>query len=266
MDIASAFRLDGRVGLVTGGSRGIGRMIVEGLLSAGAERVYISARKAEELEATAQELGPRCIPLQADLGQEEGVTRLAAAIAEREPQLDMLVNNAGIAWGASFDSFPVSGWDKMMDINLRAPFFLTQQLRPQLREAGQQRRAKVINIASIDGLRPSPWESYSYQASKAALIHLTRRMAAELVSDGIIVNALSPGFFASRMNRAASIAPDRAAAPIPAGRLGAPLDIAAAAVYLASSASDYVVGTNLIVDGGIIEAKLHRDFPAADGH
>jgi NAD(P)-dependent dehydrogenase (short-subunit alcohol dehydrogenase family) len=266
VDIGSVFRLDGRVGLVTGGSRGIGRMIVEGLLSAGMERVYISARKEDELAVASKELGERCIPITADLSAVDGVTSLAAALAEREPRLDLLVNNAGAAWGNSLDTFPVSGWDKVMQLNVRAPFFLVQQLLPQLREGARVQPAKVINIASIDGIRPSPWETYSYQASKAGLIHLTRRLAAELISDGIIVNTLSPGFFASRMNQAASVAPEMVSAAIPAGRLGRAEDIAAAAVYLASRAGDYLVGTNLVVDGGIVDAKLHADFPAADGH
>ena len=250
------FSLTGRTALITGGSRGIGRMIAEGFLAQGA-RVYISSRKAAACDKTAAELcalGP-CVSLPADVSSVEGAKALAAAFAAREEQLDILVNNAGVAWGAPFDEFPESGWDKVVDLNLKAPFFLTQALAPQLRKAARTRPAKVINIASIDGVSVNMWETYSYAASKAGLIHLTRRMALRLIQDNIVVSAIAPGAFASEMNREARDHGEEAAARIPARRLGTPEDMAGAAIYLASRAGDYVVGSTLIVDGGATHAR-----------
>jgi len=255
MDCSSLFRLDGRIALVTGGSRGIGRMIAEGFLAQGAT-VYIAARKAAACVATAEELGPNCIPLPVDVATVEGCRALAAALAEREARLDILVNNAGAAWGVAFEEFPEQGWDKVMDLNVKSPFFLTQALHPLLKAAGVDRPAKVINISSIDGQRLNPWETYSYHASKAALIYLTKRMAARLVRDRINVTSIAPGAFASEMNRAARDHGDAVAQAIPAGRIGEPEDMAAAAIYLASRAGDYVVGETITVDGGLVHAAL----------
>ncbi|MDO8774934.1 MAG: SDR family oxidoreductase [Burkholderiaceae bacterium] len=250
------FSLKGRTALVTGGSRGIGRMIAAGFLAQGA-RVYISARKAAACDQAAAELsaiGP-CLSLPADVSTVEGVKALAAAFAAREESLDVLVNNAGASWGASFDEFPESGWDKVVDLNMKAPFFLTQALAAQLRRAAAVRPAKVINIASIDGLSVNSLETYSYAASKAGLVHLTRRMALALIRDNIVVSAIAPGSFASDMNREARDRAQAEAARIPAGRIGVDDDMAAAAIYLASRAGDYVVGTTLVVDGGLTLAR-----------
>lgn len=254
LDIASLFSLEGRVALITGGSRGIGRMIAEGFLAQGA-RVYISARKADQCEAAAGEMGPRCIALPADVSTVAGAQALAAALMEREPALDILVNNAGAAWGSEFETFPEGGWDKVFNINVKAPFFLAQALYPALKAAARpDRPSKMISIGSIDGLRISPWETYSYQASKAAMHHLVRRMAARLIRDNIVATAIAPGAFPSEMNRAARDHGEDYLASIPAGRVGRPEDIAAAAVYLASRAGDYVVGEVLTVDGGVVHA------------
>jgi NAD(P)-dependent dehydrogenase (short-subunit alcohol dehydrogenase family) len=251
------FSLAGRSALVTGGSRGIGRMIAVGLLKAGA-RVYISSRKATACDATAAELaalGP-CVSLPADVSTEVGIRGLVAAYAAREPHLDILVNNAGAAWGAAFDEFPGSGWDKVVDLNLKSPFFLTQALHGALMAgAARGHCAKVINIASIDGVSVNPQETYSYAASKAGLIHLTRRMALRLVKDGIVVSAIAPGALASDMNRVARDHGDELAKAIPAGRIGTDADVAGAAIYLASRAGDYVVGSTLVVDGGVTLAR-----------
>ncbi|MBS3022819.1 SDR family oxidoreductase [Acidiphilium multivorum] len=255
IDPASLFSLQGRVALVTGGSRGIGRMIAEGFLAQGA-RVYISARKAEQCHAAAAELGSDCIAVPADISTVEGARALAATIAEREPALDILVNNAGAAWGAPFDSFPEHGWDKVFDVNVKAPFFLTQALHGALKAAARpDRPAKVICVGSIDGLRVNAWETYSYQASKAAIHHLMRRMAARLIHDNIVASAIAPGAFPSEMNRAARDRGDRVAAAIPARRIGRAEDMAGAAIYLASRAGDYVVGQVLTVDGGLVAAN-----------
>jgi NAD(P)-dependent dehydrogenase (short-subunit alcohol dehydrogenase family) len=255
MDTNSLFRLDGRVALVTGGSRGIGRMIAAGFVAQGA-KVYVSSRKPEACEETASALGPSCIALPHDVSTVAGCQALAQDLAAREARLDILVNNAGAAWGEAFETFPEKGWDKVMDLNVKSPFFLTQALHGLLKAAGSaERPAKVINITSIDGQRLNPWETYSYQASKAALIHLTRRMAARLIRDGIAVTSIAPGAFASDMNKAARDHGDAVAKAIPAKRIGTAEDMAGAAIFLASRAGDYVVGETLTVDGGLVNAS-----------
>lgn len=256
MNTGTLFSLERRVALVTGGSRGIGQMIAEGFVAQGA-KVYISSRKADQCEATAAALGPNCIALPADVSTVEGARALAAALQEREPHLDILVNNAGTAWGADFDQVDEKGWDRVFNLNVKAPFFLTQALHGMLTAgAATGTRAKVINIGSIDGLRINPWETYSYQASKAAIHHLTRRLAARLIKDGIVASAIAPGAFPSEMNRSARDHEAEHAAAIPAGRIGRPEDMAGAAIYLASRAGDYVVGEVLAVDGGVVYATL----------
>jgi 2-deoxy-D-gluconate 3-dehydrogenase len=253
---ASLFSLEGRVALVTGGSRGIGKMIASGFIAQGA-KVYISSRKPNACDETAEELGPNCISMPQDVSTVEGAKALAARLQAVEPKLDILVNNAGAAWGAPFEDFPESGWDKVMDLNLKSPFFLTQALYGALKAAATpQRPSKVINIASIDGIALNPMETYSYHASKSGLIYLTRRMAARLARDSIVVNALAPGPFASEMNRAARDHADAVAKVVPVGRIGEDDDIAAAAIYLASRAGDYVVGATIPVDGGIALARI----------
>ena len=266
MNIASLFSLEGRIAVVTGGSRSIGRWIAEGFLAAGCARVYITARKVDEVEATAAELGERCIALPGDIGAMAGIEALAAELARREERIDILVNNAGVAWGGDFDTFPEAGWDKVMDLNVKTPFYLTQKLAPLLRAAASaQQPAKVINIASVDGMKLNPWETYPYQASKAALIHLTRRMAARLASEQIAVTAIAPGMFPSKMNRAAAVAGGKLGEKVPIGRVGRDEDMVAAAIYLASRAGDYVVGETLVVDGGYVNAWLPGDFVSATG-
>jgi len=255
--MSDLFSLAGRTALVTGGSRGIGRMIAAGFLTQGA-RVIISSRKAADCEATAGELSAlgECIALPADVSTLEGIDRLVAAFGAREKRLDILVNNAGAAWGEAFDTFPEKGWDKVVDLNLKAPFFLTQALHALLKAgASEERPAKVINIASIDGVAVNTMETYSYAASKAGLIQLTRRMALRLIEDRIVVSAIAPGAFASDMNRVARDHGDEVAKRIPAGRIGRDDDMAGAAIYLASRAGDYVVGTTLVVDGGVIHTR-----------
>jgi NAD(P)-dependent dehydrogenase (short-subunit alcohol dehydrogenase family) len=176
------FCLEGRTALVTGGSRGIGRMIAKGLLAHGA-KVYISSRKADACDRTAQELGGfgPCFSLPQDVSTVDGARALAAAYGTKESALDILVNNAGAAWGEDFDTFPEKGWDKVVDLNLKSPFFLTQALHPALLAGAKSRPAKVINVASIDGVSVNPLETYSYAASKAGLIHLIKRMSLRLV-------------------------------------------------------------------------------------
>ena len=257
MDTTDLFSLKGRTALITGGSRGIGRMIAAGFLAQGA-KVYISSRKAADCDATAQALsaqGATCISLPANVSTLDGIHGLVAAYTAREGTLDILVNNAGAAWGETFETFPESGWDKVVDLNLKAPFFLTQALIAPLRAAAKVQPAKVINIASIDGVSVNPQETYSYAASKAGLIHMTRRMALRLAQDNIVVSAIAPGAFASDMNRVARDHAEETAKHIPAGRVGRDEDMAGAAIYLASRAGDYVMGSTLVVDGGVTHAR-----------
>ncbi len=253
------FSLSGRVALVTGGSRGIGRMIAAGFMQQGA-RVYITSRKAAACDATAADLSAMgyagsCISMPGDVSTVAAAKELAAALATREVALDILVNNAGAAWGEAFETFPETGWDKVMDLNLKTPFFLTQALYPLLKKAGQTQPAKVINVASIDGISVNPWETYSYAASKAGLIHLTKRMALRLAQDNIVVSGIAPGAFASEMNKEARDHGEAVASRIPAGRIGRDDDMAGIAIYLASRAGDYVMGQTIAVDGGVTLAR-----------
>jgi NAD(P)-dependent dehydrogenase (short-subunit alcohol dehydrogenase family) len=252
MDTSSLFSLEGKTALVTGGSRGIGKMIAEGYIAQGA-KVYISSRKADVCDAVAEELGPNCISLPQDVGTVAGCQMLAEAYAQHGSSLDILVNNAGAAWGEPFEVFPEHGWDKVMDLNVKSLFFLTQALHNPLKNAASAGSpGKVINIASIDGLRINPWETYSYQASKAAVIQLTRRMSARLIKDHINVTAIAPGAFASEMNKAARDFGDAVGSSIPSGRIGHDEDMAAVAIYLAARSGDYVVGETIAVDGGVV--------------
>jgi 2-deoxy-D-gluconate 3-dehydrogenase len=257
--IENLFSLKGRVALVTGGSRGIGRMIAQGFVESGA-KVYISARKADACDATAAELSKlgTCISLPQDISTVAGAKMLAEQIYKLEPNgLDILVNNAGAAWAADFDEFPEAGWDKVMNLNVKSPFFLTQALHAALKKAASKDKpAKVINICSIDGIKLNPLETYSYHASKSSLLYLTKRMAARLIQDNIVVSAIAPGPFASEMNRAARDMEDAVASRTPARRIGRDEDMAGTAIFLASKAGDYVCGDSIAVDGGIAYASL----------
>lgn len=256
MDTKALFSLAGRVALITGGSRGIGKMIAKGFIAQGA-KVYISSRKAPACEEAAAELGLNCIAIPMDVSTVAGCKALAEAFAKLEPKLDILVNNAGAAWGAEFEDFPESGWDKVMDLNVKSPFFLTQAFYGALKSgATKAKPSKVINITSIDGIRLNPWETYSYHASKSSLIYLTRRMAARLIRDQINVTSIAPGAFASEMNKVARDHGDAVAKRIPNQRIGVDEDMAGAAIFLASNAGNYVVGDTITVDGGVAHANL----------
>ncbi|HEY6562282.1 MAG TPA: SDR family oxidoreductase [Polyangiaceae bacterium] len=256
MSISELFSITGKVAVVTGGSRGIGRMIAQGFVQAGA-RVYISARKAEACEATAAELSAfgECFCIPADLGVQSGVEHLATEIAKREEAVHVLVNNAGATWGAPLEEFPESGWDKIMGVNVKGVFFLTTKLLPLLRRAAKKDDpARVINIGSIDGLRvPALFDNFSYSASKAAVHMLTRHLAAKLVGEHINVNAIAPGLFPSKMTQFVfdGLGEEGAASNIPMGRAGRPDDMAGTAIYLASRAGSYLTGAIIPVDGGV---------------
>ncbi|MBU7587985.1 MAG: SDR family oxidoreductase [Sphingopyxis terrae] len=255
MKLNDMFGLDGRIALVTGGSRGIGKMIAKGFLDAGAARVYISSRKPAACDETAAELGERCISLPQDVSTVEGCQALAKRLTALEPKLDILVNNAGAAWGAPFAEFPESGWDKVVDLNVKSIFFLTQKLLPQLRAAAtHENPSRVINIASVNGIQPPALETYAYSTSKAGCIMLTRHLAKRLAPEHILVNAIAPGPFQSHMMAARlARAGDAIAKSNPRGRIGTPEDIAGVAIFLASRASAYTTGTVVPCDGGSAE-------------
>ena len=246
------FNLAGKTAVVTGGSRGIGGMIARGFVEAGV-KTYITARREEELRATEAELNElgECIAIPSNLGSLEGVEAFAAQISEREAKLDILLNNAGASWGAPIDEFPENGWDKVMDLNVKSLFFLTQKLLPALRAAGTtEDPARVVNIGSINGLTYAPMQNYSYTASKAAVHHMSRQMSADLARENINVNIIAPGFFPSKMTAHMLEHEEEMAKHIPRGRLGTPEDAAGAAIFLCSRASAWVTGNTLVVDGG----------------
>ena len=248
------FSVEGKVAVVTGGSRGIGEMIARGLAEAGA-RVYISSRNAEVCGRVAAELSKAgsCIALPADLSTMDGMAQLVEQLGARESQLDILVNNAGANWGAPLEEFPEAGWDKVMDLNLKSIFFLTRDLLPLLRAgAKHEDPARVINIGSIDGIKPPALETFSYSAAKAAVHHMTKVMAKRVARDHITVNAVAPGPFESKM-MAATLDQfrDGIIASCPRGRIGEPEDMAGVVIYLASRAGAYVTGAVIPVDGGI---------------
>jgi NAD(P)-dependent dehydrogenase (short-subunit alcohol dehydrogenase family) len=254
MSIQDLFSIAGKVALVTGGSRGIGLMIARGYVQAGA-KVYISSRKKEVCDKVAGELSSEgvCISIPADLSTVEGCNGLAEELRAREERLDILVNNAGANWGAPLAEFPEHGFDKVMDTNVKAIFFLTQRLLSLLEKAGSQDDpARVINIGSIDGLGVPQVDNFSYSASKAAVHHMTRVLAVRLGAQHITVNAIAPGPFESKMTEwLLANYRDRIIERCPLGRIGRPDDMAGAAIFLASPAAAYITGTVIPVDGGI---------------
>ena len=254
------FNVSNKVVVVTGGSRGIGEMITSGFL-ANKSKVYITARKEEALVKKAEELSQKydceCIPVSGDISNTEGIDALVKFLNDAEPDgIDYLINNAGAAWGANYDDFPESGWDKVMDLNLKTPFFLTQKLTPLLEKKGtSEDPSRVVNIASIDGLHVPLMETYSYTASKSGIIHLTKHLAKTLVSRNIIVNAIAPGPFDSHMlGKAVNFDYSFIAESVPRKRIGAPEDIAGLCIYLCSRAGAYTIGETITCDGGL--AKL----------
>lgn len=257
LGIDRLFSLTGKVALVTGGSRGIGYMISQGLLQAGA-RVYITARKATACEHAAQALSKygQCHAIPADITQPDGLHALCDEIRSREPELHILINNAGAAWGERFETYPDSAFDKLMNVNVKAVFSLTQALAPLLEASATASGdlSRVVNIGSMDGLHiptVTGVGTYAYTASKAAVHHLTRHLAVELGPRNITVNAIAPGFFPSKMTselfeqRLADIEHNSLL-----GRAGQDEEMAGIAIYLCARAGAYTHGAVIPVDGG----------------
>ncbi len=248
------FSVQGKVAVVTGGGSGIGWMIAEGYAHAGV-RVYIASRKKEELEARISELDGAgdVSAIVADLSTEAGCNALGDEIESREGSLDILVNNAGANWGAPYDEFPESAWDRVLNVNVKGVFQLTRRLTPLLEKAASQEDpSRVINIGSIDGLTVPDLETFSYSASKAAVHHLTKVLAKKLARKKITVNAVAPGPFQSRMMRVTlERAGDAISDMVPLRRIGTPEDMSGIAIFLASRASAYLTATVIPVDGGI---------------
>lgn len=252
--IKNLFDVSGKVAVVTGGSRGIGAMIARGFVENGV-KTYITARKETELNETAKTLSQlgECIAIPSDLSSNEGVAAFADAIKKAEEQVHILVNNAGATWGADIDDFPEKGWDKTMDLNVKTMFFLTQQLLPALRAAGNaQDPARVINIGSVNGITHPHMNNYAYSASKAAVHQLTRHLGADLAPQFIRVNGIAPGFFPSNMTAHLLEMEGDFGAAFPCGRLGEAEDAAGTAIYLSSRASAWMTGQMLVLDGGSV--------------
>jgi NAD(P)-dependent dehydrogenase (short-subunit alcohol dehydrogenase family) len=253
MSDSDLFSIAGKTALVTGGSRGIGLMIARGFVEAGA-KVYVSSRKADVCEEVAAELSKigECVALPADLSTEAACRDLAAAVAERETGLSILVNNAGATWGAPIEEFDEAAWERVLSLNVKGVFHLTKFLKPLLDAAGtDDDPARVINIGSIDGLRVPALETYSYSSSKAAVHMLTKHLARQL-GPRITVNAIAPGPFESKMMAATLRAfGDQIAASAPRKRIGRPDDMAGTAIFLSSRAGAYLTGTVIPVDGGL---------------
>jgi NAD(P)-dependent dehydrogenase (short-subunit alcohol dehydrogenase family) len=251
------FDVRGKVVLVTGGSRGIGRMIAEGFVEAGA-KVYVSSRKAEACEAVATALSKKgtCVALPGDCGTDAGCRAVADSLAAREPELHVLVNNAGANWGAPLAEQDTKSWHRVLDVNVEGVFHTTKFLLPLLQKAGTaEAPARVINIGSVDGIQVPGFETYAYSSSKAAVHQLTRHLAKHL-APAITVNAIAPGPFQSRMMRATlEAAGDGMAKMMPLQRIGRPEDMAGPAIFLSSKAGAFLTGAIIPVDGGIATTK-----------
>ncbi|MCP3730286.1 SDR family oxidoreductase [Sphingomonas sp. MG17] len=250
------FSLAGKRALVTGGAQGLGRMIAQGLLGAGAE-VAITSRDPETCSAAAREMASlgTCHALPADLSTPEAAVDLAHRANETLGGCDILINNAGRTWGGPIESFPDKAWGSVLGVNVQIPFTLVRELLPALESAGSaDDPSRVINIGSIAGLKPEGLQAYSYGASKAAIHMLTRDLASDLANRNITVNALVPGYFPTKMTkhlRDGDTVDPALLAKIPLNRLGNPDDVAAATIFLCARGGAYVTGVLLPVDGGI---------------
>ena len=255
--MSDLFSLAGKKALVTGGAQGLGRMIAEGLLKAGAT-VAITSRKADVCEAAAQEMSSlgTCIALPADLSTPEAAVDLVARYRSAVGGCDILVNNAGKTWGGKIDSFPDKAWPGVMAVNVQTPFTMVRELLPELAASGSALDpARVINIGSVAGMKTEKLNAYSYAASKAAVHMMSRDLAGDLADRNITVNAVIPGFFPTKMTahmRDEDTVDPALLAHIPLKRMGTAEDIAGIVIFLCSRAGAYVTGAQLPVDGGIV--------------
>jgi NAD(P)-dependent dehydrogenase (short-subunit alcohol dehydrogenase family) len=253
------FSLEGKTALVTGAATGIGRMAATALVGAGA-KVLIASRKGEACEAVAAEINKMGLPGSAegfagDVSSKAGIDALVSQITKRTDALHILINNAGITWGAAMDEFPYEAWGKVLDVNVTGLFYLSQQLLPMLEASStKQDPARVINLGSVMGTAALGEGAYSYSASKAAVHHITRIMARELAQRHITFNAFAPGPFQSKMTAFATATEEQAehvGRGVPLGRIGSPDDIAGATLYLCGKGGAYITGAILPLDGGI---------------
>jgi len=253
------FSVAGKIVLVTGGTGGIGRMIAEGFIRNGA-KTYISGRDVAKVEATAAELATKgageCIGLAADLSEASGPAALIDQLKARETKLDTLINNAGANARGGIEEIDPDTWDGVMDVNVRAPFFLVQQAYPLLKAAASAEvHATIINLGSIGGLHIPNWEAHPYGVSKAAIHHMTRSLAKRLGRDQIRVNAIAPGPFPSGLMDVTTDAAKKSIETfIPINRPGTPEDVQGLTLFLASRAGAFVNGSTIPLDGGYIAA------------
>ena len=253
------FDIEGKVVLITGGARGIGYMLAERFVEAGA-KVYISSRNRENCESAASELSRSgdCIALAADLSKVSEIERLVSEFESRQKFLNVLVNNSGTTWGDTLENFPEVGWDKVLSLNLKAPFFMIQKFLPLLESGAESTDpARIINIGSVDGLHTSIFDNISYSASKAGLHHMTKIIASKLAPRHLTVNTIAPGPFLTDMMQPMidMMGVDAIESNVPLGRMGQSSDIGGVAIFLASKASAYITGVLLPVDGGLTSAK-----------
>uniref|UniRef100_A0A6B2LE53 Uncharacterized protein n=1 Tax=Arcella intermedia TaxID=1963864 RepID=A0A6B2LE53_9EUKA len=255
VEIGSLFDVSGKVVVVSGGGRGIGEMISSTFVAAGVERIYLASRSKVALESTAMKLNKiregSCHIIEADLSTVEGCQKVASVVASKEKAVHVLVNNSGATWGAPIESFPEKGWNKVMDLNVKGLFFLTQALLPLLKAgATKEDPSRVINIGSVNGENIPFYEAYSYSASKAAVHHLTRHLASRLAHDNITVNAIAAGPFPTKM--LSFIEETNLSKGVPLSRVGSSTDIGGACIFLSSKASSWITGVTLPVDGGVL--------------
>ena len=255
----SLFDIEGKVVLITGGARGIGLMLTKAFLTAGA-RVYITSRNEKSCYDVAEKMSELgyCKALPADLSKTNEIDGLISDFGEREQYLNVLINNAGTTWGASFDDFPEIGWDKVLTLNLKSPFFIMQKFLPFLEKVGKRDDpSRIINIGSVDGIASSIFENISYSASKAALHHVTKVAAAKLAPRHLTVNCIAPGPFLTDMMlpMVDKMGANAIELEVPMKRLGTDDDIGGVAVFLSSKAASYITGALLPVDGGLTAAR-----------
>ena len=262
MKINDLFSVDKKVVLITGGSRGIGEMIASGFLANGA-KVFISSRNNKNCHDAAEMLSDKykqsCIAIPADVSTVDGINKLLTEFLNYNVSLDVLINNAGAVWGEPLEKFSEEGWDKVMDLNVKSIFFMTQKFLNILKRGkSSENPARIINIGSIDGINTPYYENYSYSIAKSAVHKLTTVLAAKLIKDNVICNAIAPGPFQSKMLGSA-VKHDYSiiSGKNPSSRVGMPEDIAGLALYLSSRAGQYTVGETITCDGGLVASAGH---------